>query len=642
LLASGTIVSGYRVDGVLGEGGMGIVYRATQLSLNRTVALKVLAAELTADETFRERFRREGLLQASIDHPHIVTVYEAGETGDSLFLAMRLVRGPTLKEEVLAGRLTTDRAARILMAVADALDAAHEVGLIHRDVKPQNILVGNRDHAYLADFGLTKVPDESVPLTGTGQFVGTIDYISPEQLRGEGASHRSDVYALAGVLYECLGGEVPYPRPTEAAVLFAHMSDPPPSLVESRPDLPGELDELIKRGMAKDPDQRFASAGELMRGVAAVLGTPPAETPPARAAIDDGQATRPGAPAPGEPTVASHAMTAAAGTAPARVVTAPAGVTRPAPAPSSRGLLAVGAGALLVAVVAGFVIGGSGSDSGSDETGFASSASTGSIAVSHPSDWARGSETPRLPGVRFSEPMTLGPEGESGRTLTTGMTTTADATLLPRSFLRRLPSEPEGEPVRLGELEAYRYADLKPRGVEDALTIYVVPTSGDVAMAACRSEPAAADDFLPNCEQVAATMALSGAEPLPLGPSEAFARDLGNALEPLDEARTTEGQKLGQADTPAAQGDAARALSNAYGAAVRSLSGTEPGPAERATVVAIVDSLRELQAGYAALADAAEAGDSAAYGGATDDIEAAEKRLDGSLNELGELGYDVS
>ena len=648
LLASGTIVSGYRVDGVLGEGGMGIVYRATQLSLNRTVALKVLAVELSADETFRERFRREGLLQAAIDHPHIVTVYEAGETDDGLFLAMRLVRGPTLKEEILGGRLTPDRAVRILSAVADALDSAHEVGLIHRDVKPQNILVGKRDHAYLADFGLTKVPDESVPLTGTGQFVGTIDYISPEQLRGEGASHRSDVYALAGVLYECLGGSVPYPRPTEAAVLFAHISDPPPTLRESRPDLPEELDELIKRGMAKDPDERFASAGELMRSVAGILGTPTAESPPGPVVTDDGQATRPAAAAPGDPTVARHAMTAAAGTAPTaaaadRTVRAGGGAVAAPPTarPSSRALLAAGAGALVVAAIAGFVVGGSGSES-EGGTDFANSASAGNLEVSFPADWERASKTPRLPGVRFSDPMTLAPQGEAGQTLTTGMTTTAGATLLPRGLLRRLPDEPKGEPVKLGDLEAYRYADLRPRGVDDELTIYVVPTTGDVALAACRSAPAAAADFVPDCEQIAATMELSGVEPLPLGPSESFAGDLSNALEPLNNAIASDGEKLREANTPEAQAAAARSLSKAYGAAATSLSDAEPGPAERATTVVIVDSMRKLQAEYASLADAADAGDSAAYDEASSAIDAAQKRLERSLNELSELGYDVS
>ena len=217
------------------------------------------------------------------------------------------------------------------------------------------------------------------------------------------------------------------------------MSDPPPSLAEARPDLPAELDELIKRGMAKDPDERFASPGELMRAVAEVLGTPTAETSAARAAIDDGQATRPAAPVPGDPTVARHAMTAAGETAPET-----ARATRPQPAQSSRALVAAGAAALVVAVVAGFMVGGSGSDSGSEGADFANSASAGSIVVSHPADWARA-DTPRLPGVRFSHSMTLAPDGESGRTLTTGMTTTADATLLPRSFLRRLPREPEAQ-----------------------------------------------------------------------------------------------------------------------------------------------------------------------------------------------------
>jgi serine/threonine-protein kinase len=263
-LENGTTIAGYRVEGVLGQGGMGVVYEATQLSLSRTVALKLLAANLGDDPAFRERFRREGLLQAQIDHPNIVTVYEAGDTDEGLFLAMRLVRGPNLKDMIISRELDAGRSLRILTPVADALDAAHAQGLIHRDIKPQNILVSGRDHAYLADFGLTKAPGEK-SLTKTGQFVGTLDYISPEQIRGKPASKQSDIYALAAVLYECLTGVVPYPKDSEAAVLYAHMSDEPPLVTEARPELPPGLDAVIRKAMAKNPEDRHGSASELMR-----------------------------------------------------------------------------------------------------------------------------------------------------------------------------------------------------------------------------------------------------------------------------------------------------------------------------------------------------------------------------------------
>ena len=244
-LQKGTEVAGYRIEGILGQGGMGVVYEATQLSLDRTVALKLLAHNLGDDPAFRERFRREGLLQAQIDHPNIVTVYEAGDTEQGLFLAMRLVRGPNLKDMIVSRELDAGRTLRILTPVADALDVAHGQGLIHRDIKPQNILVSGRDHAYLADFGLTKAPGEK-NLTKTGQFVGTLDYISPEQIRGKGATKKSDIYAFAAVLYECMTGVVPYPKDSEAAVLYAHMSDEPPSVTEERPDLPPALDAVIR------------------------------------------------------------------------------------------------------------------------------------------------------------------------------------------------------------------------------------------------------------------------------------------------------------------------------------------------------------------------------------------------------------
>jgi serine/threonine-protein kinase len=264
LLEPGTIVAGHRIEGVLGEGGMGFVYRATQLALDRIVALKFLPRELSGDPQFRERFRREGTLQAAINHPHIATVYAAGEIREGLYISMLVVEGPTLKDEILARELDAARSVRLLLQVADALDAAHQVGLTHRDVKPQNILIGARDHAYLADFGLTKSPDVEA-LTETGQLVGTIDYLSPEQARGFAATSLSDIYALTCVLYECLAGEVPFDRPSEPAILFAHIIDPPPRLSERRPDLPVALEEVILRGLAKVPAERPASARDLMR-----------------------------------------------------------------------------------------------------------------------------------------------------------------------------------------------------------------------------------------------------------------------------------------------------------------------------------------------------------------------------------------
>ncbi len=251
---------------------MGTVYEATQLSLNRVVALKLLAPNLSDDPGFRARFEREGQVQAALDHEHIVAVYEAGQSEYGLFLAMRLIAGPTLKRLILDQDLDPRRSVRLLTQVAHALDAAHEAGLIHRDIKPQNILIGKGDHAYLADFGLIKAPDEA-RLTGTGQFIGTIDYVAPEQIQAEPATSASDCYALAGVLYECLTGEVPFPKPSEAATLHAHVMSPPPLVSERRPDLPPALDGVIAQGMAKDPGSRPLRAVELIQAASRALSS---------------------------------------------------------------------------------------------------------------------------------------------------------------------------------------------------------------------------------------------------------------------------------------------------------------------------------------------------------------------------------
>jgi serine/threonine protein kinase len=267
---TGQTIAGYRVEDVIASGGMGVVYRATQLSLGRTVALKVLAQHLSADPEFRERFRREAALQARLEHPHIVTVYEAGESEEGLFLALKLVEGTDLRRLIESQELSPERALRLLEQIAAALDAAHGSGLVHRDVKPQNVLVDGRDHAYLADFGLTR-SSEAGGLTRTGTYLGSLDYVSPEQIRNEPVTAASDRYALAAVLYECLAGEVPFPRDTEAALLYAHVSEPPPRLTERRADLPGGVDAVAARGLAKEPAERFPTAVELVLAAQAAL-----------------------------------------------------------------------------------------------------------------------------------------------------------------------------------------------------------------------------------------------------------------------------------------------------------------------------------------------------------------------------------
>ena len=287
-LASGQGFAGYRIEGIAGQGGMSVVYRATQISLDRPVALKVIAPELAADEGFRARFQRESRVLASIDHPNVIPVYEAGEAEGRLFIAMRWVDGTDLRALLTAeSGLDRVRAAHIVAQVADALDAAHERGLVHRDVKPANILIERRrgaEHAYLTDFGIARTPD-SETLTRTGQWVGTLDYAAPEQIQGGRADARSDVYSLGCVLYQALTGSVPYPRESDPAKLWAHIKDPPPVARKLRPALSPEMDAVIARAMAKRPDRRFPTAGALGRAALAAVESDAAETKPDRTAL---------------------------------------------------------------------------------------------------------------------------------------------------------------------------------------------------------------------------------------------------------------------------------------------------------------------------------------------------------------------
>jgi streptogramin lyase/tRNA A-37 threonylcarbamoyl transferase component Bud32 len=269
----GTELGGYRIKRVIGRGGMSVVYLAEHVRLGRRVALKLLATELADSERFRDRFLRESRLAASIDHPNIVPIYDADEADGTLFIAMRYVEGSDLKEVIRSeGRLDAGRTAAIVGQVASALDAAHALGLVHRDVKPSNVLLTPDDHVYVSDFGLTKRALSVSGLTATGQLVGTIDYVAPEHIKGDAVDRRADVYSLGCMVFECLSGHAPYPRDLEVGVLWAHVEEPPPTVADERTELPPEVDVVIAAAMAKDPEARTATAGEVAAGLRSALG----------------------------------------------------------------------------------------------------------------------------------------------------------------------------------------------------------------------------------------------------------------------------------------------------------------------------------------------------------------------------------
>jgi serine/threonine protein kinase len=269
--------AGYRLRAVSGRGGMSVVYEAENLRLGNTVALKVLAPELSSDDVFRARFLKESRIAASLTHPNVIPIYDSGPHEGLLFIAMRYVGGSDLRTVLqMHDHLSPSQALLLIGQAGRALDAAHRLGLVHRDVKPANILIepgtdDDPDHVYLADFGITKHTLSRSGLTATGQFVGTIDYIAPEQIRDKSVDGRADIYSLGCVLYECLTGRVPFVKDLDAAVIWAHVEESPTPPSTIKPELPSKIDEVISRALAKDPDERHQSCRELIRDAHAAL-----------------------------------------------------------------------------------------------------------------------------------------------------------------------------------------------------------------------------------------------------------------------------------------------------------------------------------------------------------------------------------
>jgi serine/threonine-protein kinase len=266
------MLGNYRIEGIVGVGRMGVVYLAIDRITGRAIALKVLREDVAMDPVYRERFRREGSLLAALDHPHVVPIHGMGEVDGELYIATRLVSA-TLRNAILAGPISVDDGMTILACVASALDAAHANGIVHRDVKPANVLMDPGPQVFLGDFGLARDP-EGEALTVPGQVLGTIDYMAPELLDGERVGPATDIYGLACLAVETLTGTVPFVRDTDAATMYAHIIEPAPSIHARRPELPPALDEVIAAGMAKEPDERPPSAGAFVVDMLRAVGKP--------------------------------------------------------------------------------------------------------------------------------------------------------------------------------------------------------------------------------------------------------------------------------------------------------------------------------------------------------------------------------
>jgi len=393
-LGSGEEFAGYRVERELARGGMGVVYVARDIGLDRLVALKVLSAEAAGDEDFRRRFRLESRTAAAIDHPNVVGVHEAREHEGELYIAMQFVPGHDLKTEVRrSGRLRPELAAEVIAQAAEGLDAVHEAGLVHRDVKPANILLHTPDQqvrALITDFGIARAENPETQMTATGLFVGTLDYVSPEQLQGHAIDARSDVYALGCSLFEAVSGSVPFPEADGPAKMFGHVHGPRPALDPELGPRALALQSVIERAMATDPEDRFPSAGDLGRAaLAAASGSPPPPPVHERTVATGAAAPAPPPPPPGAGPGPPVPATGDVGPRPETAATVPRVPARPRER-SRRGPLLVALAAVLVGALgaAAFLL--LGGDEGSPEVQEVTSsdvrwkASTGGSVISTP------------------------------------------------------------------------------------------------------------------------------------------------------------------------------------------------------------------------------------------------------------------
>ncbi len=682
--AIGTMIGGYEIEAVVGRGGMGLVYRARQPRLGRRVALKVISADLVDEPSFQRRFEHESQAAAAIDHPNIVPIYEAGEDQGRLFIAMRYVEGMDLQKLLqVHGALAPARALAILDQVARALNAAHRRGLVHRDVKPANILVSEDagyDIAYLTDFGLARNPTAS-RVTATGEFVGTVDYVAPEQITGGEVSPRTDVYALAGVLLCCLTGSPPFVRNLDAAVIFAHVSDPPPVVSARRPELPAALDAVIQRGLAKQPADRYPTCTGLLDATREALraeltsgqqaeaarrfasreagpaAEPRAASPPTRTPADpsaarpapsaqrqdprDVAASSPSTPVPSiEPVIAAKSPARTTAPPGSRLRVLKAAVTQRAVAPSRwprwRGILLAAAGGM--AALGGGFLAGNGGGSTAER-----SAAAGSMEISFGRDWrSLGDGRAVIPGLTLQSAVGLqnsklrGVSAGVGRVQAPG----SGASPLPRSLVGRLGSPTKAHPVHVGALDSLMYQARTDRP-QTSLELFFFATSGGWYAIACSAPPPQAQALATACDALAAGARFHGPTPQPVTPVPAYAASLSRALSPLGGARQAASAGL-RFRSLADRGRAARAVAASDLSAASRLAAILPDLRDAANHNSLVAALRRDASAFGTLALAAQRRDKRGYARAVAAVHTADDDLRRAVASLASNGYSVS
>ncbi|MEA2151548.1 MAG: serine/threonine kinase PknH [Solirubrobacteraceae bacterium] len=658
MLQTGDTLAGYRVEGVAGVGGMGVVYRATQMSLDRPVALKVLSSTLVGNRTFRERFRREGRHAAALDHPNIIPVYEAGESNGLMFIAMRLVDGPSLADLIATDAVTGREALRIVDAIASALDAAHEAGLVHRDIKPQNILLTRTSHAYLADFGITK-GTENAGLTHSGDFVGSLNYVAPEQIDGtQEVTGATDIYALTAVLFHCLSGLYPYQRESDAALMHAHLLAPPPTLAEHGITGPPALDDVFRRGMAKAPGDRYTTAAELVDACRAALGSvDPAVLDRAPAFPEAGvQQTAPPAPVAHSTESDQFAWSPAAAPAatPAAVIAPPvvdpqfaalhdataADVKRPPawdeqPPPSEDGspnttLVAMAVAAVLALVgapLAGWLLG------HDDPPPGPATARSGALTLEHSPAWTTAGSP--IAGLDLAQPIAL--RRRDGVRLAAGRLAQFGPGFdpVPPDLRKRFSGKSRDSTIRLGALTAARHAVALDTG--GRLWLALVPDSKGWVAVACEGPGA---DRPTACPAVAASLRIRGATAVGLGPDGNVATQIGAAITDLNSARASATGAL-RAASVQARAHAANRLAAAHRRTAATLEGLKTRPQERPLVTALARALRAQSPSLRRLALATSRRRRGDYDAAVRAIALQEGRIRSATRRLRSIGYEA-